>query len=112
VSKEKWKRRECASPATIPHGDVIKRNVRYSILRGKEGCLEGRDCGRVVKALTVFVLGPSELLLKRGWWAIRESSVRNLNTRLDEAIEPEMDEARGGEAVDGGGDEWVGKGRR
>ena len=29
-------------------------------LRGKEGCLEGRDCGRVVKASTVFVLGPSD----------------------------------------------------
>ena len=49
------------------------------------------------------------MLLKRGWWAIRESSVRNLNTRLDEATEPEMDEVRGGEAVDGGGDEWVGE---
>jgi len=47
------------------------------------------------------------LLLKRGWWAIRESSVQNLNTRLDKAIEPEMDEVRGGEVVDGGGDEWV-----
>jgi len=45
--------------------------------------------------------------LKRGWWAIRESSVWNLNTRLDKAIEPEMDEVRGGEAVDGGSDEWV-----
>jgi len=30
-----------------------------------------------------------------------------LNTRLDEAIDPEMDEVRGGEAVDGSGDEWV-----
>jgi len=45
--------------------------------------------------------------LKRGWWAIRESSVWNLNMRLDKAIEPEMDKVRGGEAVDGGGDEWV-----
>jgi len=47
------------------------------------------------------------LSLKRGWWAIRESSVQNLNTRLDKAIEPEMDKVRGGKAVDGGGNEWV-----
>ena len=60
VSKEKGKRRECASPATLPRGDVIKRNVQYSILRGKEHCLKGRNCGRVVKVLTVFVLGPSD----------------------------------------------------
>ena len=58
VSKEKGKRRECASPATLPCGDVIERNVQYSILRGKERCLKGRNCGRVVKASTVFVLGP------------------------------------------------------
>jgi len=30
-----------------------------------------------------------------------------LNTRLDKAIDPEMDEVRGGKVVDGGGDEWV-----
>ena len=46
-------------------------------------------------------------MLKRGWWAIQESSVRNLNMRLDKVIEPEMDEVRGGEAVDGGGNKWV-----
>ena len=31
VSKKSWKRRECASPATIPHGDVIQKKDRNSI---------------------------------------------------------------------------------
>ena len=56
VSKEKGERRECASPATIPHGDVIQRNVRYLVLRGSERCIEGCDCGRKVQASTVFCL--------------------------------------------------------
>jgi len=34
---------------------------------------------------------------------IQESLVRNLTTRLDKVIEPEMDEVRGGKAVDGSG---------
>jgi len=60
VSKEKWKRRECALLATIPYGNVIEKNVWYSILRGKERCLKGHNCGCVVKVLMVFVLGPSD----------------------------------------------------
>jgi len=62
VSKEKGKRRECASPATLPRGDVIERNVRYSILRGKEGCLEGRlrVCGQSIDGVCAWAVGLSE----------------------------------------------------
>jgi len=35
--------------------------------------------------------------------------VWNLNTRLDKAIELEMDKVRGSEVVDGGSDKWVGR---
>ena len=57
VSKEKGGRRECASPATIPHGDVIQVSIQHSVLRGNERRIEGRDCGREVKASTAFCLG-------------------------------------------------------
>jgi len=32
-----------------------------------------------------------------------------LNTRLDKAIELEMDKVRGGEVVDGSSNKWVGR---
>jgi len=44
------------SPANIPHGDVIQRSVWHSVLRGKEWCIKGCNCGREVKVLTVFGL--------------------------------------------------------
>ena len=52
VSKEKGERRECASPATIPHSDVIQVSIRHSVLRGNKRCIEGHE----VQASTVFCL--------------------------------------------------------
>ena len=59
VSNRVKKIRKICQPATIPHGAVIR-----------ERCIEGRDCGRELKAWTAFVLGPSA-----GW---KEGSKRNV----------------------------------
>ena len=70
-------------PATIPHGDVIQEAIGI-VLRGKRVCIEGRGCGREVKALTVFCLdrwtrrkGKSEGMIERDRKKIRR---RDLTT--------------------------------
>jgi len=76
-------------------------------LRGNKRCIKGHDFGCEVKVLTVFGLDhwtrPKRkcCLLKQEWWAIQESSVQNLSTRLDKVIELDMDRARGSKVVDG-----------
>ena len=72
VSKKSWKRRECASPATIPHSDVIQKKDRYSIWGVTSSVLRGATAGTRSKRRQCFA------------WTVGQGRKGNLKERLKE----------------------------